>query len=372
MNDAPILIDGVFFQQDVVTGIARLWGEILRRWAARDIGRRLVLLRRGRMLPGLDVLRVREVPVFDPDAWQHDPAMVQGVCDELGAAAFLSTYYTHPIRCPSVLWVHDMIPERMGFDLSLPVWKQKHAALDQAAAYACSSAHTLKDLRAVSPANASKPAVVAGCGVSPTMRPASGAEAAAFHERFVGPKLGGRPFLFMPGHTHGYKNGQLLTQALAQMDCSTLAVLVTMPSPETQRLRAIPNLIVHDEHLSEVDLRMAYSCAQCLVYPSFYEGFGLPVAEAMACGCPVICSGTSSLREVAGDAIRLGQAGSGVGGAGHAHHHRRLVRAHHLELRAFRRSHIAVEAAGAREPAVNLADIAARGACDCDADDPSL
>ncbi len=72
------------------------------------------------------------------------------------------------------------------------------------------------------------------------MRPANSAEAAAFQERFVGPKLGGRPYLVMPGHTHGYKNGQLLTQTPAQMDCSTLAVLATMPSPEKQRLRAIP------------------------------------------------------------------------------------------------------------------------------------
>ena len=73
----------------------------------------------------------------------------------------------------------------------------------------------------------------------------------------------------------------------------------------SDHLRAIPRLVVHHEHLSDADLRLAYGCAQALVYPSFYEGFGLPVAEAMACGCPVICSGTSSLREVAGDAAVL-------------------------------------------------------------------
>ena len=42
-----------------------------------------------------------------------------------------------------------------------------------------------------------------------------------------------------------------------------------------------------------------------LVYPSLYEGFGLPILEAMACGCPVICSNVSSMPEVAGDAAWL-------------------------------------------------------------------
>lgn len=55
--------------------------------------------------------------------------------------------------------------------------------------------------------------------------------------------------------------------------------------------------------VSDSDLASLYQQALCLVYPSFYEGFGLPILEAMSCGTPVICSGTSSLKEVGGDAV---------------------------------------------------------------------
>jgi glycosyltransferase involved in cell wall biosynthesis len=58
--------------------------------------------------------------------------------------------------------------------------------------------------------------------------------------------------------------------------------------------------LVSDDRLIEL-----YQRASLFVFPSLYEGFGLPVLEAMACGCPVICSNVSSLPEVAGDAAVL-------------------------------------------------------------------
>ncbi|MCX5885752.1 MAG: glycosyltransferase family 1 protein [Proteobacteria bacterium] len=57
--------------------------------------------------------------------------------------------------------------------------------------------------------------------------------------------------------------------------------------------------------VEDFDLPALYSGAQLFVFPSLYEGFGLPVIEAMACGVPVLCSSVSSLPEVAGDAALL-------------------------------------------------------------------
>jgi alpha-1,3-rhamnosyl/mannosyltransferase len=57
--------------------------------------------------------------------------------------------------------------------------------------------------------------------------------------------------------------------------------------------------------VSEADLPALYSGAMSFVFPSLYEGFGLPVLEAMACRVPIVCSNTSSLPEAAGDAALL-------------------------------------------------------------------
>lgn len=60
--------------------------------------------------------------------------------------------------------------------------------------------------------------------------------------------------------------------------------------------------VVFADYASDEDLAAYYSSAVALVMPSLYEGFGLPIIEAMACGCPVIAANSSSLPEVAGDA----------------------------------------------------------------------
>ena len=66
--------------------------------------------------------------------------------------------------------------------------------------------------------------------------------------------------------------------------------------------KSLVDRVKHLKWLSDDDLVLAYNTAHAFVYPSFYEGFGLPILEAMACGTPVMASRTSSIPEVAADA----------------------------------------------------------------------
>ncbi len=69
-----------------------------------------------------------------------------------------------------------------------------------------------------------------------------------------------------------------------------------------ERLDLRRDIIVYERWIPDEEMPLLYNMAKILIYPSLYEGFGLPILEAMACGTPVITSNTSSMPEVGGDA----------------------------------------------------------------------
>lgn len=119
-----------------------------------------------------------------------------------------------------------------------------------------------------------------------------------------------QPYLLYVGARGGYKNFETLVQAFAASTllCSNFRLVCFGGGKFTSNeMSLFSNLKVSEsvEWLEGDDalLETYYRKAIALVYPSFYEGFGLPVLEAMANGCPVVCSNTSSLPEVGGDAV---------------------------------------------------------------------
>jgi glycosyltransferase involved in cell wall biosynthesis len=96
------------------------------------------------------------------------------------------------------------------------------------------------------------------------------------------------------------KNMDIIPAALVGSGLSTPLVVVGWSGWSEAKIRDSNSIQVG--YVPDEDLAALYTGAQALIYPSLYEGFGLPVLEAMACGCPVICSRRASLPEVAGEA----------------------------------------------------------------------
>jgi glycosyltransferase involved in cell wall biosynthesis len=101
-----------------------------------------------------------------------------------------------------------------------------------------------------------------------------------------------------------HKNLEALSEAAAMMARRGLTIAVTgAGNPEIFRdVKAAGFTERHLGRVSDTELRALYENAACLLFPSRYEGFGLPPVEAMACGCPVVASGSGSVEEICGDA----------------------------------------------------------------------
>jgi glycosyltransferase involved in cell wall biosynthesis len=299
-SSLTILVDGVFFQM-YRTGIARVWRSLLEEWAENGFAKHIIVLDRVGTSPKVAGIRYCTVPAFDYSKTDADREMLQQVCDETGADLFISTYYTTPRSTPSVFMAYDMIPEVVGGNLNEPMWKEKHHAIRHAAACIAISENTANDLVKFFPEMAMKSLTVAHCGVESLFSPASQENIKGFKNKYGISK----PYFISVGGGADYKNSILFFKAFAQLASKQGFEIVCTGSGvvlEGELRNYTSGTVVHKLQLSDEELRLAYSGAVALVYPSKYEGFGLPVLEAIACGCPVITCPNASIPEVAGEA----------------------------------------------------------------------
>jgi len=120
-------------------------------------------------------------------------------------------------------------------------------------------------------------------------------------------------FLLYPANFWAHKNHAMLLTAFG-MYCvnhpttNAKLVLTGSPGPDMEKIQEASNRmgladkLVMPGYISDVDLAALMNACRCLIFPSLYEGFGMPILEAFAMGKPVLCSNATSLPEIAGDA----------------------------------------------------------------------
>lgn len=212
------------------------------------------------------------------------------------------------LPCPAVVTIHDLLflrePARYGW-LWRQYWSRTVArAVERAAVVLCDSEATRRDVERFFPATAAKARVVP---------PGVDASRFAGEDGLPDGLEPGRPYFFFVGNLTRRKNIPVLLEAHARLDGRSDAALVLAGAPDFGAGELIHAIHAAGEKrlvrwLGPVDdrqLAALYRHALALVYPSEFEGFGLPLLEAMASGCPVVSSTGGALPEAAGDAALL-------------------------------------------------------------------
>ena len=222
------------------------------------------------------------------------------------AKLFFTPHYILPLNlpCPAVVTIHDLIHLLYGArggiaGKSYAKYMLRRACM-KAEVILTDSANSSRDINYFFPKWPNKVRVVYPAVDKNIFKRLSQSDVAEFRKAMSLPE----EFALYTGALKPHKNPLALVEianetkipiVVATMDREIFDQKLTPRLNEGSRILKID---IKDDH----QMSLLYNSAKLLIFPSFYEGFGLPPLEAMACGLPVVCSNSSSLPEVVGDA----------------------------------------------------------------------
>jgi len=298
-----VLFDTEAFRLQQVGGISRYFAELIRRLPAYNVKPVLhmpLMANEHAFQAGLSHRIPRPVPlrvIYNALALGERMLCALGRFDVLHR-----TYYSEPraVRRPAVCTVHDMIPELFShyFPGGNPHLK-KREVVQRSELVLSVSESTKRDL-----------VHLYGCAPEKVVTTPLGIDLPFFAGS---PALSNPfrvPYILFVGQRSGYKNFLRFSSAVIGVLAShaDLSLAVLGGGTLTQEERDVFSRSgvahrVHQASTQDAVLPTIYREAELFVFPSEYEGFGLPLLESFACNCPVAASRTSSLPEVGGEAI---------------------------------------------------------------------
>ena len=313
-----VFIDALIYQNQRRGGISRIYNEILPQICEMDSSLKFHLMTSGRLKQPLpthaNIQHLRLMPVNDflrpyrfwwPFLSSVRSFVQKSALKDSRDKVWHSTYYSQieEWQGPVVVTVADMIHEHFAHlfkrERDRYFRDQKRKCIVNADAVICISETTAIDLRQMFNVEADRIQVIP-LAYSSMFRPLQ----AETTSRFASwPPF----FLYVGDHLTHYKNFKFLLQAYANWKHRNEVDLVVVGSgwakDELSYIRelGVENQIRLLSNIDDETLCNLYNLAVAFIYPSLYEGFGIPLLEAMACGCPVIASNIPSSQEVAGD-----------------------------------------------------------------------
>jgi len=311
-----IVFDGDVFLWQKAGGISRFYREIFRRLPELCPDMDMTIVFAGKPVSETSEFRqnIRMFPNLSKNLkpwrfWHHvTPIINKKIADmrwrKMNPDVFCSTYYTTPpVKAPSICVVYDMIferfPEMFNDAGASMVKRNKIKAVKKAKKIICISESTKKDLVRLLSVSEGKCRVIHLAGFSKVQT------------RVVSAQNGADKFLLYVGDFGtAYKNFVFLLKSLAscQRDWADNIKLVVVASrePEESERKNFEDILPSNRlrfvtNCGDDELVRFYQQCSAYVCPSLYEGFGIPVLEALSCGAPVVVSDRSSLPEVGGD-----------------------------------------------------------------------